>query len=255
MSTTPTTSSEPTSSLPAEGPRPRLCHLRKWPDFQGYGFNLHAERSKLSQHIGKVDVRSPAESAGLLEGDRIIEVNRTHIGNENHQQVVRRIRAGLDRDGQMHHDEVLLLVIDRAGEEFYKQLGITVTSDMPNVVRLTTGSPPPPLLTSAALEPEKNETIFNLGSRAFDPSKRMAQTMSTNMLYLSLCFNIKRYFIFHVIIKIQYTFISNKKGLKIGTFISNIKTVNYRDKCTIPNWYFYLDSQNSLYKLIIVDKK
>jgi Na(+)/H(+) exchange regulatory cofactor NHE-RF1 len=55
--------------------RPRLCHLKKWDNFNGYGFNLHAERSKTSQHIGKVDLNSPAESAGLKEGDRIIEVN------------------------------------------------------------------------------------------------------------------------------------------------------------------------------------
>ena len=45
--------------------RARLCHLRKWANFQGYGFNLHAEKAKQGQHIGKVDVNSPAESAGL----------------------------------------------------------------------------------------------------------------------------------------------------------------------------------------------
>ena len=26
--------------------RPRMCHLVKRPDFQGYGFNLHAEKNK-----------------------------------------------------------------------------------------------------------------------------------------------------------------------------------------------------------------
>ena len=25
----------------------RLCHLRKWANFQGYGFNLHTDRSKV----------------------------------------------------------------------------------------------------------------------------------------------------------------------------------------------------------------
>ena len=68
-------------------PKARLCHLKKWSHFQGYGFNLHAERSRLGQHIGKVDPNSPAESAGLREGDRIIEVNYVNISNENHQQV------------------------------------------------------------------------------------------------------------------------------------------------------------------------
>lgn len=32
----------------------RLCHLRLRPDFQGYGFNLQAEKSKPGQFIGKV---------------------------------------------------------------------------------------------------------------------------------------------------------------------------------------------------------
>lgn len=87
-------------------PEPRLCHLKKWPHFQGYGFNLHAERAKTGQHIGKVDVDSPAESAGLREGDRIIEVNCVNISNENHQQVVKRIRNGLERNGKFYDNEV-----------------------------------------------------------------------------------------------------------------------------------------------------
>ncbi|WP_254461940.1 PDZ domain-containing protein, partial [Yersinia enterocolitica] len=84
--------------------KPRLCHLVKWPDFQGYGFNLHAERGKAGQFIGKVDDGSPAEAAGLKSGDRIVEINGVNIGNENHQQVVGRIKAG--------GDEVSILVVD-----------------------------------------------------------------------------------------------------------------------------------------------
>ena len=66
---------------------PRLCHLQKWPDFDGYGFNLHADKSRAGQFVGKVDDGSPAEAAGLKEGDRIIEVNGVNIANENHRQV------------------------------------------------------------------------------------------------------------------------------------------------------------------------
>jgi predicted metalloprotease with PDZ domain len=53
-----------------DAPRPRLCHLRKSPDFAGYGFTLNAEMGKAGQYIGKVDPGSPAEMAGLHEGDR-----------------------------------------------------------------------------------------------------------------------------------------------------------------------------------------
>ena len=67
--------------------RPRLCHVKKWPDTQGYGFNLRAEKGKAGQFIGTVDPKSPGDHAGLKAGDRIIECNGTNIANENHQQV------------------------------------------------------------------------------------------------------------------------------------------------------------------------
>lgn len=82
----------------------RLCHIVKRVDFDGYGFNLHAEKGKPGQYIGKVDDKSPAETAGLKQGDRIIEVNGVNIGNETHKQVVCRIKAIAD--------EVQLLVVD-----------------------------------------------------------------------------------------------------------------------------------------------
>lgn len=82
----------------------RLCHIVKRVDFDGYGFNLHAEKGKPGQYIGKVDDNSPAETAGLKQGDRIIEVNGVNIGNETHKQVVQRIKAIAD--------EVQLLVVD-----------------------------------------------------------------------------------------------------------------------------------------------
>lgn len=68
------------------------------------GFNLHAEKGKPGQYVGKVDTNSPAELAGLREGDRIIEVNSVDIGSETHRQVVDRIKAV--------PNETSLLVID-----------------------------------------------------------------------------------------------------------------------------------------------
>jgi membrane-associated protease RseP (regulator of RpoE activity) len=72
---------------------PRLCLVEKRPDFDGYGFNLHAEKGKPGQYIGKVDEHSPAESSGLRQGDRILEVNGQSINSETHKQVVERIKA------------------------------------------------------------------------------------------------------------------------------------------------------------------
>ncbi|XP_023939678.2 Na(+)/H(+) exchange regulatory cofactor NHE-RF1 [Bicyclus anynana] len=74
----------------------RLCHVRKVATFDGYGFNLHAEKGKPGQYIGKVDAGSPAEAAGLRRGDRIVEVNGHGIAGESHKQVVARIKQRPD---------------------------------------------------------------------------------------------------------------------------------------------------------------
>jgi C-terminal processing protease CtpA/Prc len=117
-------------------PRPRLCHLRRWPNFVGYGFNLHCEKSKPGQYIGKVDADSPAESAGLREYDRIIEVNFVPIGNENHKQVVTRIKEGVTRNNTKYQNEVILLVLDADADAYYKSKSIFVKSSDANVQKL-----------------------------------------------------------------------------------------------------------------------
>lgn len=108
----------------------RLCHIIKRADFDGYGFNLHGEKGKSGQYIGKVDEGSPAESAGLKEGDHIIEVNGINICNENHNQVVQRIKAV--------PDETKLLVVDLASEDYFKSNNITIDGSLPDIVYLTT---------------------------------------------------------------------------------------------------------------------
>ncbi|KAJ8950335.1 hypothetical protein NQ318_021195 [Aromia moschata] len=82
----------------------RLCHIQKWDNFDSYGFNLHAEKGKPGQYIGKVDEGSPAEAAGLRQGDRILEVNGESIANKTHKQVVELIKA--------QTGETKLLVVD-----------------------------------------------------------------------------------------------------------------------------------------------
>merc|ERR1719419_536733 len=113
----------------SEAPRPRECHLKKWPHFNGYGFNLHAEKKKSGQFIGAVDVNSPAEAAGLLEGDRIVEVNRVNVNQENHRQVVQRIKAV--------PGETTLLVVDKKCDEYYRENDIVIKGSSSYVVRLS----------------------------------------------------------------------------------------------------------------------
>ena len=122
-------------ALPDDAPCPRLCHLIKWPDFDGYGFNLHAEKTKLGQFIGKVDDDSPAMLAGLREGDKIVEVNFVNISNENHRQVVERIKS--------IPNETRLLVVDESADRWYRDRKLVVKSSQPNVIFYRTPVPRP----------------------------------------------------------------------------------------------------------------
>lgn len=110
----------------------RLCHIVKWPDYDGYGFNLHADKNKPGQYIGKVDDGSPAQAAGLKEGDCIIEVNGGNITGEDHKQVVSRIKQ--------NPKETKLLVVDKESNEYFQSNNITITSTIPEVIILKTPS-------------------------------------------------------------------------------------------------------------------
>jgi len=107
---------EPASSVEYEA---RLCHLKTWPDFAGYGFNLHADRATTGQYIGKVDEGSPAEAAGLRMNDRIVEVNGHNVEGKNHADVVAEVKSV---DG-----EVRLLVVDAATDELCRRNGDKLT--------------------------------------------------------------------------------------------------------------------------------
>ena len=105
--------------------RPRLCHLKKWPNFNGCGFNLH-ERLKHPGHlVGSLDPNSPAEAAGLRKEDKIIEVNGQNVLNASHQQVVEKIRG--------HGSEVKLLVVDSATDRYCQQNTIWIHGHMNNI--------------------------------------------------------------------------------------------------------------------------
>lgn len=108
------------SDAAAGTPLPRLCCLEKGPN--GYGFHLHGEKGKVGQFIRLVEPGSPAERAGLLAGDRLVEVNGENVEKETHQQVVSRIRAALNA--------VRLLVVDPETDERLQKLGVQVREEL-----------------------------------------------------------------------------------------------------------------------------
>ncbi|XP_054170407.1 Na(+)/H(+) exchange regulatory cofactor NHE-RF2 isoform X11 [Homo sapiens] len=99
--------------------RPRLCHLRKGP--QGYGFNLHSDKSRPGQYIRSVDPGSPAARSGLRAQDRLIEVNGQNVEGLRHAEVVASIKA--------REDEARLLVVDPETDEHFKRLRVTPTEE------------------------------------------------------------------------------------------------------------------------------
>ncbi|NWI08184.1 NHRF4 protein, partial [Crypturellus soui] len=97
----------------------RKLHMVKGPE--GYGFLLKEEdcsSGTTGEFLWEVDAGLPAERAGMKEGDRLLAVNGESIEGLNHQETVMRIRA---QDGQ-----VTLLVIDPAGDEFYRSVRLGI---------------------------------------------------------------------------------------------------------------------------------
>ncbi|NWR05960.1 NHRF2 protein, partial [Paradoxornis webbianus] len=121
---------------------PRLCHLKKGPN--GYGFNLHSEKSRPGQFIRSVDPDSPASRAGLRPQDRLVEVNGINVEGLRHSEVVSHIKS---RDS-----EARLLVVDPETDEYFKKLGVTPTEEH------TKGVVPQPMTNGSA------QTQLNGGS-------------------------------------------------------------------------------------------
>uniref|UniRef100_A0A3B1J2S2 Na(+)/H(+) exchange regulatory cofactor NHE-RF n=1 Tax=Astyanax mexicanus TaxID=7994 RepID=A0A3B1J2S2_ASTMX len=99
--------------------RPRLCCMALGND--GYGFNLHCDKSRVGQFVRSVDPDSPADRAGLRPGDRVVEVNDRSIEGMKHAEVVAFIRHG--------QGCATLLVVDPETDTLFKRLGITPTTE------------------------------------------------------------------------------------------------------------------------------
>nr|XP_056704444.1 Na(+)/H(+) exchange regulatory cofactor NHE-RF1 [Euleptes europaea] len=122
--------------------RPRLCQMKKGPN--GYGFNLHSDKTKPGQFIRAVDPDSPAEASGLRPQDRIIEVNGLSMEGKQHSDVVAAIKAG--------GDETKLLVVDSLTDDFFKKCKV-----LPSEEHLTGSLPEPVANGDVEKENSKDE--------------------------------------------------------------------------------------------------
>ncbi|XP_056140321.1 NHERF family PDZ scaffold protein 4b [Lampris incognitus] len=109
----------PVMAAPCNLPHtPRKLRLALGPE--GYGFLLRQEKTPPghSAHVLRlVDRGSPAERAGIQEGELLLEVNGDSVESLEHEEIVDRVR----KSGQ----QVTLTTITPQGLEFYTQLGLS----------------------------------------------------------------------------------------------------------------------------------
>lgn len=65
---------------------PRECKLSKQ-EGQNYGFFLRIEKDTDGHLVRVIEKGSPAEKAGLLDGDRVLRINGVFVDKEEHAQV------------------------------------------------------------------------------------------------------------------------------------------------------------------------
>ena len=110
--------------LISQAPSPRLCHVIK---FQGMPMGLTTESDSYSNvhRVYEVIINSPAYSAGLRRGDRIVEVDMVNVGKDDNPTFLNRLKKP---------DEVKILVMDRETEKWYNKRKLFAKSWHSNVV-------------------------------------------------------------------------------------------------------------------------
>ncbi|KAM8741603.1 NHERF family PDZ scaffold protein 4b isoform 2-T2 [Acanthopagrus schlegelii] len=109
----------PTIAVPHNLPyRARKLHLVS--GSEGYGFLLRLEKAPSGRNfhvLREMHSGSPAERAGMKDGDLLLEVNGESVESLKHEEIVDRVRLS----GQ----QVSLTTITLQGLEFYTKLGLS----------------------------------------------------------------------------------------------------------------------------------
>uniref|UniRef100_A0A3Q3LEK7 NHERF family PDZ scaffold protein 4b n=1 Tax=Mastacembelus armatus TaxID=205130 RepID=A0A3Q3LEK7_9TELE len=109
----------PAMAVPHNLPyRARKLHLVS--GSEGYGFLLRQEKTpsgRMSHVLCEMDRGSPAERAGMQDGELLLEVNGVPVESLEHEEIVARIK----QSGQ----HVSFTTITPQGLEFYSQLGLS----------------------------------------------------------------------------------------------------------------------------------
>ncbi|XP_053918833.1 Na(+)/H(+) exchange regulatory cofactor NHE-RF3 [Cuculus canorus] len=122
--------------------QPRECKVTKTPQ-KSYGFYLRVEKDTAGHVIRNVEKNSPAENAGLKDGDRVLRVNGVFVDKEEHAQVVELVKNS--------GNSVVFLVLDDASYQKAEKEGVSLEELGQKV---STGQPeeqqsPPPMVNGA----------------------------------------------------------------------------------------------------------
>ncbi|KAI3373062.1 hypothetical protein L3Q82_006410 [Scortum barcoo] len=109
----------PTMAVPHNLPyRAKKLHLVSGPE--GYGFLLRLEKTPSGRKchvLREMDSGSPAERAGMRDGELLLEVNGESVESLKHEEIVDRVR--------LSGKKVSLTTITPQGLEFYTQMGLS----------------------------------------------------------------------------------------------------------------------------------
>ncbi|NXW45728.1 NHRF3 protein, partial [Nyctiprogne leucopyga] len=97
--------------------QPRECKVTKKPH-QSYGFYLRIEKGTAGHLIRNVEKNSPAEKAGLKDGDRVLRVNGVFVDKKEHAQVVEIVKNS--------GNSVVFLVLDDASYQKAEKEGVSL---------------------------------------------------------------------------------------------------------------------------------
>ncbi|NXL42975.1 NHRF3 protein, partial [Podilymbus podiceps] len=120
--------------------QPRECKVTKKPQ-KSYGFYLRIEKDTGGHLIRNVEKNSPAEEAGLKDGDRVLRVNGVFVDKEEHAQVVEIVKNS--------GNSVVLLVLDDASYQRAEKEGVNLEELGQKVSAGQKQQSPPPMANGA----------------------------------------------------------------------------------------------------------